>query len=132
MAANMALWSGTSMRWPMPVRWRALRAMATDTAAMIAPEAAGGGQGQEQRLVHAGDALVGAGGRADDMLPAAVVAAGAVLAEAGQGAVDESGVGLRGFVADAEAVGDAGTEVLDEDVGPSDEVAGLLLAVLRT
>ena len=55
-------------------------------------EGAGCGQGKEERLVHAGNALVGAGGSADDGLPAAVVAVGAILAEAGEGAVDESGV----------------------------------------
>ena len=89
-------------------------------------EGAGCGQGKEERLVHAGNALVGAGGSADDGLPAAVVAVGAILAEAGEGAVDEAGVGPGGLVPYAQPVGDAGAEVFDEDISPADEFLGVV------
>ena len=69
---------------------------------------------------------MGPGGCADDGLPATIVAVRAVLAEAGQGAVDESGVGPGGLVAYAEPIGDAGAEVFDEDIGPTDEFLGVV------
>ena len=55
-----------------------------------------------------------AGRRGDDRLPAAFLAVGAVWPETGQGAVNQAGVGMGGGgVADAQAVGHAGAEVLN-------------------
>ena len=85
-------------------------------------EAAGAGQGQEQRLVHPRRPLMRAGGRPNDVFPAPLVAIRAVFSEPGQGTVDQPGIAPGRFVADAQPVRDTGPEVLDQDIGPADEL----------
>ena len=48
MAENMALCMGTSMRWPLPVRSLAIRAMVTDTEATIAANVLAVGSGRNK------------------------------------------------------------------------------------
>ena len=73
MAANMALCSGTSMRCPLPVRWRAISAIVTDTEPMMAAKLLALGRGRNSGSSIPGTPLVGTRGRAYDVLPAPLV-----------------------------------------------------------
>ena len=89
-------------------------------------EGAGGRKRQKQGFARGAlGPAIEPGGRADDGVPAPLVAMGTLLAEPRQGAVDEVWVHLReACIPDAEPVGHPGAEVLDQDVGGPRQLLG--------
>ena len=101
-------------------------------AATKAPkfEASGIAEKRDLRPGDAGTRRVGAGRRLDDALPSLNLRPRVFGAKAGDRAVDQALVCRRHrFCAEAEAVHDAGAEVLDEHVGLADEATGDLEVV---